>query len=44
MCNFPHLLVILCVVATWMFELPQEIHMVGEKNNIEDDSLINWNQ
>ena len=27
-CNFPRLWVILCVVATWMLEFPQEIHMV----------------
>ena len=26
-CNFPHLWVILCVMATWMLEFPQEIHM-----------------
>ena len=28
-CNFPHLWVILCVVATWMLEFPQEIRMIG---------------
>ena len=27
--NFPHLWVILCVVATWMLEFPQEIHMLS---------------
>ena len=43
MCNFPHLWVILCVVATWMLEFPQEIHMkciTGVKGHVG----VSWGQ